>query len=275
MSDDQTPPQRPPRYIAPTEMTMEGAHGRAIAQQQAEVDAYELRQRDDRLIGTLAEHIEETKVLRGTVDDLRQGLVDYAAAAASDTKDMKAMTKTLVWVAKVSLAVAVIALIVALLAGCGGTASPSVTTAKQTPVTTARTVPTAPTKAAYIAEADGICKIGGEREAPLLNEYDQVSASGGNYSEAASLITRADAIKLSELVKLRALPSPPGQQAVTSRIWRTLGEFISQFQHVADAMRAQNLSTVLSLESSVALVGGRYEGLAQAYGFHSCGTEHS
>jgi hypothetical protein len=128
-------------------------------------------------------------------------------------------------------------------------------------------------KAHYIKRADAICRVEGAHLAPYLKQYSQVfSGQNPNYAKGAQVVTAIDAIKSASLTTLRGLTVPVASRAAVARIWRTYAKFIAETQKVAAAMRDDNLSLIVSLSGTASITGGRFEGLAQAFGFAVCGA---
>jgi len=151
-------------------------------------------------------------------------------------------------------------------AGCGGSSSPS-TQATSTPAA-------APTKAAFILQADAICKAHKTQEAPLESQLGALSNESDATAESTGppLMNKLATMAQSDLAQLQALPEPTGDQAVLTSAWNAQAKTIADLQNAAAALGNADLQGFQSDIAAGNTASAAASGIAQGYGFKVCGS---
>lgn len=149
------------------------------------------------------------------------------------------------------------------LAGCGTTTTVTRTT---TASSTTRAA-SAPSKGAFVAQVDAIChQVDAEIE-PLRSELNTMT----DLSKGAALINTAVGEEQAALARMQALPEPAGSGPVLTKLWQAIGAEITDLQNAAQAASEGNLEDLQAASTAGQTAQAFYRGIAQGYGFKSCG----
>lgn len=130
----------------------------------------------------------------------------------------------------------------------------------------------APARAQYIAKADSICEATDTKIAALQKAIAGADASGRpSSSKIARALRRLDALGNASLPKLRAIPKPVGSVAVLNEIWDALAKEFHVNAELIPAVETHNKAELTRTSAALSTVTSKYEGLAQRYGFNTCG----
>jgi len=156
-----------------------------------------------------------------------------------------------------------------LAAGCGSseTAKPKTTSPAPTP--------TVQTKAAYIAQADAVCKQGNAESAFFAKEVERIKDKHlGAAREAEALIPsleKAATLERRVDAQLKALQQPPGDSVILGKIAAGHEDQAVGAERRANALRHYDASTYQALEKELADENARLFALEEGYGFKVCG----
>jgi hypothetical protein len=168
----------------------------------------------------------------------------------------------------------------AALGGCGGTGAAR-TASTAGPATTGSTpaapaAPAAPAKAAYIAQADAVCRGFRSSMTQVQAQTRTVVAQGDTpkgFALAAAVVRRVAALEQAELTRLRALRSPGGPDApVVATYLDQGGRALAEVGALATAFARGDRTAIASAEAAGARTAATAKGLAQGYGFKVCGN---
>jgi hypothetical protein len=148
---------------------------------------------------------------------------------------------------------------VLLAAGCGGGGKSS----------------SGPTKAAYLATADAICKKTHAQTSPLISQIKtQVPAliAGGASSakHVAAVVARLGTVAAGNLARLRALTRPSADHAAIARFLTPLTTVVHSISRAASALRSGQAIVAVSLLAQVQPIAQKVATAARAYGFRQC-----
>ena len=155
-----------------------------------------------------------------------------------------------------------------LLAGCGSQTVTSTVTASHAAPSTAAV--STPSKAAFIAQADAICRRVDRKVGPLRSQIGNT-----NLSKFAAVLNVAVGDEQAAVAQLRSLPEPRGDQAVLAKVWNAIESEIVDLQNAAQAADDDNLGDVQAADTAGQTAQAMYRGLAQGYGFKYCGENGS
>jgi hypothetical protein len=167
------------------------------------------------------------------------------------------------------------------LAGCGAAthsrtaSSSSTTTSSSVNATSSNAAPAvarAPSKAAFITRADTICRQVNAKVSPLKAQLNGTSAS---LARLPAIVASAVSDAQTGLARLRALREPSGSGPVLAKVWNAIDAQIVDTQNMAQAEADDNTPGLQAAEQSAQTAQALYRGLAQGYGFDSCGASHS
>jgi hypothetical protein len=165
----------------------------------------------------------------------------------------------------------------AALGGCGGTgAARTASTAGPATTGSALAAPAAPAKAAYIAQADAVCRGFRSSMTQVQAQTRTVVAQGDTpkgFALAAAVVRRVAALEQAELTRLRALRSPGGPDApVVATYLDQGGRALAEVGALATAFARGDRTAIASAEAAGARTAATAKGLAQGYGFKVCGN---
>lgn len=154
------------------------------------------------------------------------------------------------------------------LAGCGGTASRTVTVASppNRPVTRAR----------FIAEADAICRKTNTELKPYSDEVDRIK-SRITIPTAESLrlmldpLRRAYRIAQARSDEFGRLDPPPADAGIVSDYLDAVHRRLAAAADGIDAIDSGDVSGLQAAENAVAEARATVRGIARGYGFRVCG----
>jgi ABC-type transporter Mla subunit MlaD len=149
--------------------------------------------------------------------------------------------------------------------GCGGDGDDAPTTAATS----------APSRAAFIAQADAVCRRTNERIAATNARITQINrtatSESGALADAAPLLAETHRTQQASLAELRELAPPAGDEQTVDEIVRGLEQQVATVGSVAEAARAGDAARVRSLGSELQDVRSRAAALLRGYGFRVCG----
>jgi hypothetical protein len=129
------------------------------------------------------------------------------------------------------------------------------------------------TRAQFIARADAICQLEGEKLAYIEHRAAALAgASIASFRSVAPLIRKAVAVHEAANAKLESLPEPPRDTATIGR-WltaRTVAATVASDS--AEAPAGQDLSAARDVQRELGRVTARARDLARGYGFKVCGA---
>jgi hypothetical protein len=161
----------------------------------------------------------------------------------------------------------------AVLHGCGGDddegTSPPRPARAVAPETTARSGE-APTKPAFLREADALCAEAKRRVAPISAAVWAKIANEDAAGVAAEL-SKAVPIADEFLAKMRALTPPKGDETIVGRYVDVVAEQKRRLRPLVEALEAEDISTIEVLAAELRQGNQRARRLADDYGFTSCG----
>jgi hypothetical protein len=165
------------------------------------------------------------------------------------------------------------ALITAALAGCGGGGSSGTTTVTRT-VTVQKHGGPAPTKAHFINSADALCRQFRAELDPLQHRLQGLpppATRKARYADADVMRQYAHKLRR-EVVKIRQLRPPRGDEAIINKWLSTAADSIALFQDLAAAYEFADVHQVHVLTAESAARANTAKGIAQGYGFQVCGA---
>jgi hypothetical protein len=133
----------------------------------------------------------------------------------------------------------------------------------------------APTRAAFIAEADAVCRRTNVRIAATNARIAQINRTATSereaLAEAAPLLAETSAAQRESVGEIRALEPPDGDEAAVARIVAGIEQQVATVGQVADAARSGDAARVRALGAELQTTRTRVRGLFQGYGFEVCG----
>lgn len=132
---------------------------------------------------------------------------------------------------------------------------------------------TAPTKADYIAKADGICRAARADALPLVKQLTAggVGAITIHARERAVVARKLHAVEARRLAQLRALDQPKGDSGAIKSFLDPAGQVVTAIDKAAAALGSGNLTGTLALLSEASAAGASAKQAADSYGFKDCG----
>jgi hypothetical protein len=143
--------------------------------------------------------------------------------------------------------------------GCGSSGTKTVTVATSTPSAATTTTATI-TKTKFIARADPICRESGEKMKPLLDRAKNLRGES-EAKEAPAVIRHLVTIQRAFVARLRALPEPPADRAVISKMLAALDESATDGKKLGEAAATGDVAAEIAAH-----------GIAKGYGFKVCGA---
>lgn len=146
-------------------------------------------------------------------------------------------------------------------------AEPTTTTAA--PATTTTVAPTtttkpAVTKAAYVQQANSICQT-------MNTRMEALADPGEDLDDLITLFHQSKQIMTETLTKLRALPTPPGQEAALAAIWAKVDQIVADVDDIIAAVQAGDLDKAGTLIEQLAEDSDDANTASIAYGMTVCG----
>jgi hypothetical protein len=166
---------------------------------------------------------------------------------------------------------AIMAVATLALAGCGAGATHTVTqTSTERQAAAAPVIapaPAAPSRAAFIARADTICRQVDAKTDPLETRVAAIT----DLSTGAPLIAEAAVDAQRGLAALRSLPEPAAGRALLAKVWAAADREVVDVENTGQAAGEGDAQGVQSAQSAAETAHALYQGLAQGYGFKLCG----
>jgi hypothetical protein len=164
------------------------------------------------------------------------------------------------------------------LSACGGSTATKTaggevtnTTLAPTTITTATTAPTttttkpAITKAAYVTQANAICKVMNDKTAALADPGEDLAKMAVMFEQSKQLVVDA-------LVQLRALRTPAGQAAAIEAIWTKVDKLVVDIDQAVAALKAGDLDKFTALATQLDKDTAAANAASNAYGLTVCGS---
>ena len=147
----------------------------------------------------------------------------------------------------------------AALAGCGGGGSTS----------------HGPTRAAYIAKADGICRSAHAETNQLISKIKALAPTlliGGTAAapSAPDLVAQLHTVAAADLSRLRALAQPSADHAAIAKFLDPLASVVSALRKALADLRAGHAIDAAALFSNAIPTAQSVRSAASAYGFKDC-----
>ena len=161
------------------------------------------------------------------------------------------------------------------LSACGGpsekkAAGVEVTTTTLAPTTTT-TAPTttttkpAITKAAFVTQANAICKVMNDKSNALADPGEDIAKMTVGFEQQKQIMIDA-------LAQLRALPNPAGQEAAIEAIWAKVDTVVAEVDQAIAALKAGNLQKFMTLANQLDKDTNAANAASNAYGLTVCGS---
>jgi hypothetical protein len=132
-----------------------------------------------------------------------------------------------------------------------------------------------PTRAAFIAEADALCRRTNAQIAATNTRITQINRTATSerqaLEDAAPLLAETYDAQRASVAELRALEPPAGDEAAVTRIVAGVEQQVAAVGQVADAAQAGDAARVRALGEDLQTTRTRVRGLFQGYGFEVCG----
>jgi hypothetical protein len=146
----------------------------------------------------------------------------------------------------------------AVLAGCGGGSASH-----------------GPTRAAYIAEADAICRSAQAQTNHLISKIKALAPTlliGGTAAAptAAGLVAALHSVAATDLARLRALAQPSGDHATIAKFLDPLASIVSAMGKALADLRAAHAVDAAALFSDAIPTAQTVRSAASSYGFKDC-----
>ena len=147
----------------------------------------------------------------------------------------------------------------AALAGCGGGGSAA----------------HGPTRAAYIAKADRICRSAHAQTNALISKIKALAPTlliGGTAAapSAPGLVAQLRSVAAADLARLRALPQPSGDHAAIAKFLDPLASVVSALGKALADLRAGHALDAAALFSDAIPTAQAVRSAASVYGFKNC-----
>lgn len=160
------------------------------------------------------------------------------------------------------LASALAVLCAAVAAGCGGTDADDETAG-------------APTRAAYIAAGDAVCRKANAGIAATNARIAEINRTATDprqaLTDAAPLLAETAKDQRAYVAEFRALDRPAGEDAAVDEIVAGIGSQVTLVEEVADAAAAGDVERIQALGTDLRSTRDRVRDLLQGYGFTECG----
>jgi hypothetical protein len=159
------------------------------------------------------------------------------------------------------------------LAGCGSS-SKAKTAASTAPPPAAAASGPPPTRAQFVAQADAICQQTRTSLAGLQTATKALVALGDSpktFAQAVPLFRRIQAVEQAEIVRLKGLRLPAGDNTEVSAYLHEGVLAVALVGRIADGFAAHDKAGLLATEREGGQMGAVTKGLAQGYGFKVCG----
>ncbi len=139
------------------------------------------------------------------------------------------------------------------------------TTTTAAPATTTTAVKVAITKAAYITQANAICKV-------MNAKTDAIPDPGEDLAKLVAGFEQSKQITADTLAQLRALPVPVGQEAALTAIWAKIDKIFPQIDQAIAALKAGDLDTFSTIGAQIDKDTDAANAASNAYGLTVCGS---
>jgi hypothetical protein len=116
------------------------------------------------------------------------------------------------------------------------------------------------TKAAYVARANGLCRVMNARVAALGKTVN------------ARMIASTAAIDAATLRQLRALPAPQGKSSALAAIYEKVDNVVKDLTQWLTALRTGNQAAAQRAANKVQADGDAANSASNAYGLTVCGS---
>jgi hypothetical protein len=156
------------------------------------------------------------------------------------------------------------------LAACGGSSDKKAdgaiaTTTSSTAAPTTTTL--APiTKAAYIEQANAICKV-------MNDKSDALPDPGEDVAKVLSMFEQGRAITADALTQLRALRLPAGEEAAIDAVWDKADVMLADVDQAIAALKSGDLQQFVTITNRLETTGKAANDASTAYGLTVCGEE--
>lgn len=141
--------------------------------------------------------------------------------------------------------------------------------------TTTTTTAAAPTRAAYIAQGDAVCRRTNAGIAATNARIAQINRTATDaqqaLADAAPLLATTAKAQRASAAEFRALQPPAGDTAEVAAIVAGIDEQVALVGEVADAAAAGDVARIKTLGAQLRTTRDRVRGLLQGYGFKVCG----
>lgn len=133
----------------------------------------------------------------------------------------------------------------------------------------------APTRSAYIAAGDAVCRKANAGIAETNARIAQINRTATDpqqaLTDAAPLLARTAKDQRASVAEFRALDRPTGEDAAIDEIVAAIGSQVTLVEEVADAAAAGDVERIQALGTRLRSTRDRVRGLLQGYGFTECG----
>ncbi len=156
-----------------------------------------------------------------------------------------------------------------LLAGCGGSSAPTATVPTNS-TTTGGATSRASDRAAYIAQADALCKTANTRQEALRKK-----ATGLAVTKLPPILRQQAAIASGLSTSLGRLTPPTGDRAAVGRFVKAVHQLAVYSLAVANSIAANHAYAARSLAAKLQLARQQETLLGQGYGYKTCSSGKS
>lgn len=159
-------------------------------------------------------------------------------------------------------------LCLALATGCGGDDGPGTTGTTGTSATT-------PTRAAFIAQGDAVCRETNARIAASNARIAQINRTATDakqaLADAAPIFAETYDEQRDSVARFRALTPPAGDEQTVDAIVAGIEQQVSLVGQAAEAAAAGDVAQLQAVGAQMRSTRTRVRGLLQGYGFKECG----
>lgn len=169
--------------------------------------------------------------------------------------------------------VAAVVVVSVVLAGCGGEDDPAQSqprpggaVGREAPARSGE----APTKSAFLREADALCTEAKQRAAPISRAV-AVKVAGEDAAGVAAEVSKGLPIADQLLDRMRALTPPRGDEPIVGKYLDTIARQRGRIPPLVEAIEAEDISSIEVLVAELRQGNQRIQRLAEDYGFTKCG----
>lgn len=144
------------------------------------------------------------------------------------------------------------------------TTAPATATTAAAPTTTSSKPAITITKAAYVTQANSICRT-------MNNKMAALADPGDDLDKLVAMLNQTHQIMTETLTKLRALPVPAGQEAALTAIWAKVDVIVIGVENALAAFQAGNLDKAMTLLEQLDVDTATANAASIAYGLTVCG----